>query len=165
MEFNSKEELENYVRGRVRQMLGKTDSVAYQGNPESPMTIMLAQFPELRQTLEKLLTMQFRIFVNDIQWVAPKPTTFKIILPNKQTFNLIWNTEDFIAKVSGVKYDMLTLKDRERATKSIADLLQIGLINTNLSAEDLAQQNLTPAKGEPISPPPRPAAADETSPA
>jgi len=60
---------------------------------------------------------------------------------------------------------MLTLKDCERATKSIADLLQIGPINTNLSAEDLAQQNLTPAKGEPLSPPPRPAAADETSPA
>lgn len=165
MEFNSKEELENYVRGRVRQMLGKTDSVAYQGNPESPMNIMLAQFPELRQTLEKLLTMQFRIFVNDIQWVAPKPTTFKVILPNQQTFNLIWNTEDFMAKIAGVKYDMLTLKDRERATKAIAELLQYGPINTNLSAEDLAQQNLTPAKGEPVSPPPRPAAADKTSPA
>jgi hypothetical protein len=165
MKFNSKQELENYVRGRVRQMLNKTDNAAYQGNPESPMNIMLAKFPELRQTLEKLLTMQFRIFVNDIQWVAPKPTTFKIILPNQQTFNLIWNTEDFIAKVAGVKYDMLTLKDRERAIKSIAELLQYGPINSNLSAEDLAQQNLTPAAGEPSAPPPRPAVSDNTSPA
>jgi hypothetical protein len=165
MEFNSKQELENYVRGRVRQMLNKTDSAAYQGNPESPMNIMLAKFPELRQTLEKLLTMQFRIFVNDIQWVAPKPTTFKVILPNQQTFNLIWNTEDFLVKVAGVKYDMLTLKERERAVKAIADLLQIGPINSNLSPEDLAQQNLTPATGESSAPPPRPTVSDETSPA
>lgn len=163
MEFNSKEELEGYIRGRVRQILGKTDSIEYQGDPESPMNLMLARFPELRQTLEKLLTMQFRIFVNDIQWVAPKPTTFKVILPNNQFFNLIWNTEDFIAKVSGVKYDMLTLKDRERATKAIAELLQYGPINANLSPEELAQQNLTPASGESSTPPPRPEVADETS--
>jgi hypothetical protein len=156
MEFQSKDELVAHIRGRVRQIMGKTSEQAYQGDPNSPMNVMLARFPELRQALEKLLTMDFRIFVNDIQWVAPKPTTFKIILPNGQFFNLIWNTQDFIAKVSGAKYDMLTLKDRERATKNIAELLQYGPINANLSPEELAQQNLTPAKGEPTAPPPAP---------
>jgi hypothetical protein len=156
MEFNSKEELTAHIRGRVRQIIGKTAEQAYQGDPYSPMNVMLARFPELRQTLEKLLTMNFRLFVNDIQWVAPKPTTFKIVLPNNQFFNLIWNTQDFIAKVSGAKYDMLTLKDRERATKNIADLLQVGPINANLSPEELTQQNLTPAKGEASAPPPEP---------
>jgi hypothetical protein len=154
MEFNSKQELEEYIRGRVRQLMGKTDSAAYQGNPESPMNLMLLNFPQLSDTLEKLLTNQYRIFVNDIQWVAPKPTTFKIVLPNGQFFNLIWNTEDFIVKVSGVQYDMLTLPDRERATKSISELLQYGPINANLSPEDLSRQNLVPAKGEPVSTPP-----------
>ena len=109
MKFNSKQELEDYVRGRVRQLLGKTAEEAYQGDPNSPMNLILQRFPDLRQTLEKLLTMQFRLFVDDIQWVAPRPTTFKVILPNKQYFNLIWNTEDFIVKVAGKKYDMLTL--------------------------------------------------------
>jgi hypothetical protein len=156
MEFQSKDELIAHIRGRVRQIMGKTSEQAYQGDPNSPMNVMLARFPELRQALEKLLTMDFRIFVNDIQWVAPKPTTFKIILPNGQFFNLIWNTQDFIVKVSGAKYDMLTLKDRERATKNIAELLQYGPINANLSPEELAQQNLTPAKGEPTAPPPTP---------
>lgn len=154
MEFNTKQELENFIRGRVRQLLKKTDTEEYQGDPNSPMNLMLARFPELRQTLEKLLTFQYRLFVDDIEWVAPKPTTFKVILPNKQYFNLIWNTEDFIAKVSGMKYDMLTLKERERATKAISELLQYGPISANLSPEELAQQNLTPAKGEPASPPP-----------
>jgi hypothetical protein len=156
MEFQTKDELVAHVRGRVRQILGKQTEKAYQGDPNSPMNVMLERFPELRQTLEKLLTMQFRLFVNDIQWVAPKPTTFKIILPNQQYFNLIWNTEDFLAKIAGKKYDMLTLQDRERATKAVADLLQYGTVNANLSPEDLAQQKLTPAKGEPATPPPAP---------
>jgi hypothetical protein len=154
MDFTTKQELEDFIRGRIRQLLKKTDTKEYQGDPNSPMNLMLARFPELRQTLEKLLTMQYRLFVNDIEWVAPKPTTFKVILPNKQYFNLIWNTEDFIAKVSGMKYDMLTLKERERATKAISQLLQYGPISANLSPEELAQQELTPAKGEPSSPPP-----------
>jgi hypothetical protein len=157
MEFNSREDLEGYIRGRVRQMMGKQSEQAYQGDPNSPMNVMLANFPELRQTLEKLLTMQYRIFVNDIQWVAPKPTTFKIILPNGQFFNMIWNTEDFIIKILGKRYDMLVLSERERATKALSNLLQYSPINANLSPEDLAQQNLTPAKGEPLNTPPAPA--------
>ena len=154
MEFKSKEELEAHIRGRVRQIIGKTSEQAYQGDPNSPMNVMLARFPELRQALEKLMGMQFRLFVDDIQWVAPKPTTFRISLPSGQMFTLIWNTEDFIAKVSGMKYDLLTLKDRERAIKAISELIQYGPINANLSVEDLAQQNLVPAKGESTVPPP-----------
>jgi hypothetical protein len=154
MRFNSVQELQDYIRGRVRQILGKTQTAVYQGDPNSPMNIMIERFPELKQTLVKLLSDQFRLFVEDIQWVAPKPTTFKVILPNKQYFNLIWNTEDFIAKVSGMRYDMLTLKERERATKAISELLQYGPVSANLSPEELAQQDLTPAKGETAAPPP-----------
>jgi hypothetical protein len=146
MEFKTKKELEDHIRGRVRQILDKTDTAAYQGDPNSPMNVMLARFPELRQTLEKLLTFQFRLFVDDIQWVAPKPTTFKIILPNNQSFTLIWNTKDFLAKIAGMKYDMLTLQERERAVKAVSELLQYGPIHANLSPEELAQQELTPAK-------------------
>ena len=150
MEFQSKEELTDYIRGRVRQLMNKTDGSDYQGNPESPMNIMLVKFPKLCQTLEKLLSPQFRIFVNDIQWVAPKPSTFKIILPNGQFFNLIWATEDFIVKVSGLRYSMLVLQEYQRATKAISELLQYGPISANLSPEDLVRQKLTPAKAEPI---------------
>ena len=161
MEFKSKQELEDYIRGRVRQLTGKTDSAAYQDNPESPMNLMLARFPQLRQTLEKPMTLQFRIFVQDIQWVAPKPTTFKVILPNQQTFTLIWNTEDFLVKISGMKYDMLILQERERAVKALSELIQYSPINANLSAEDLSQQKLTPASGEPANTTPTPISDEE----
>jgi hypothetical protein len=154
MKFKTKKELEDFIRGKVRQSLQKTNNVGYKGDPRSPMNIMLERFPELRQTLEKLLTSQFRLFVSDILWVSPKPTTFKIVLPNKQFFTLIWNTKDFIAQISGMKYDLLSLQERERATKSLSTLLQYGPINANLSPEDLANQNLTPVKGEAAAPPP-----------
>jgi hypothetical protein len=70
---------------------------------------------------------------------------------------MIWNTEDFIVKILGKRYDMLVLSERERATKALSNLLQYSPINANLSPEDLAQQNLTPAKGESLSTPPAPA--------
>ena len=156
MEFKTQQELEDYIRGRVKQLVGNTKDASYQGDPESPMNIMLSSFPPLAATLEKLLTNQFRIFVDDIQWVAPKPTTFKVLLPNGQTFNMIWNTEDFIIQAAGVRYDMLILKDFERAIKSIAELLQYGPVHANLSPQDLAQQKLVPFKGEPAVTPPKP---------
>lgn len=156
MEFNSKEELTNFIRDRVRQIIGKTDSIAYQGEPESPMNIMISNFPQLSQTLEKLMGPQFRIFVDDIQWVSPKPTTFKVMLPSGQSFTLIWNEKDFLAKVAGVKYDMQILQEYQRAIMAISELLQYGPLSANLSPEDLARHNLTPTKGEPAIIPPGP---------
>ena len=116
----------------------------------------LTKFPELKAVIIDLLTSDFDSFLSSIDWVAPRPTTFKVILPNKQYFNLIWNTQDFIVKVAGKKYDMLSLQERERAIKSLSDLIQYGPLNVNMSPEDLAQQNLTPAKGESSTPPVEP---------
>ena len=152
MEFNSIKELENYVRGRVRQILNKTDNSEYQNNAESPMNIILQKFPEIRKTLEKLLSPQFEIFVDDVQWVSPKPSTFKVILPNGQFFNLIWIGNNFLIKVSGIKYNIIVLQEYQRAVRAISELLQYGPINVNLSPEDLVKQKLTPAD-EPVSEP------------
>lgn len=152
MEFNSIKELENYVRGRVRQILNKTDNSEYQNSAESPMNIILQKFPEIRKTLEKLLSPQFEIFVDDVQWVSPKPSTFKVILPNGQFFNLIWIGNNFLIKVSGIKYNIIVLQEYQRAVRAISELLQYGPINVNLSPEDLVKQKLTPAD-EPVSEP------------
>jgi len=152
MEFNSIKELENYIRGRVRQILNKTDNSEYQNSAESPMNIILQKFPEIRETLEKLLSHQFETFVDDIQWVSPKPSTFKIILPNGQFFNLIWLGEGFLVKVSGIKYNIIIIQEFQRAIRAISELLQYGPISVNLSPEDLIKQKLTPAD-KPVSEP------------
>jgi hypothetical protein len=162
-DFNSKQDLVDYIKNRVRQMLGKTEDVGYQTDPESPMNLMLANFPALEETLENLMTNKFRLYIDDIQWVAPKPTTFRILLANGQTFTLTWNSKGFLAKILGMKYDLLIYKDNERATKALSKLIQYGPISVNLGPEDLAQQRLTPATGEPLAntPPPNEVGPEE----
>jgi hypothetical protein len=81
------------------------------------------EFSYLRDTLTDLLTDQYPTFINGVDWVAPKPTTFRINLRNGQYFMLIWNTDDFQAIVGGKKYDLSSLPQQENATKSIARLL------------------------------------------
>jgi hypothetical protein len=149
VEFSKKKDLKTHIRNRVRQMINKTKSASYQGDESSPMNMMLAEFPQLSQTLEKLMSPQYKLFVDDIQWVAPKPTTFKIILPNGQFYSLIWNEKDFIAKIAGTRYDILILKELQRATKAISELLQYGPIDIHMSPQDMTQQRLVPAKEEP----------------
>ncbi len=39
MKFNTKQELADFIRGRVRQLLNKTDTKEYQGDPNSPMNL------------------------------------------------------------------------------------------------------------------------------
>ena len=81
------------------------------------------EFSYLRDTLTDLLTDQYPTFIDGVDWVAPKPTTFRINLRNGQYFMLIWNTDDFQAIVGGKKYDLSSLPQQENATKSIARLL------------------------------------------
>jgi hypothetical protein len=42
----------------------------------------LTKFPELKAVIVDLLTHEFDNFVASIDWVAPKPTTFRINLKN-----------------------------------------------------------------------------------
>lgn len=81
------------------------------------------EFAYLRDTLTDLLTDQYPSFIQGVDWVAPKPTTFRVNLRNGQSFMLIWNTNDFEAIVAGKKYDLTSLPQQENATKSIARLL------------------------------------------
>ena len=56
---------------------------------DAPKFPVLEKFPTLKQVIIDLLTDQYEIFVADIQWVAPKPTTFRIVLGNGEPFMLI----------------------------------------------------------------------------
>jgi len=87
---------------------------------------VLAKFPILKKVIINLLTDQYESFISDIQWVAPRPTTFKIILANGQPFYLIYTERSWIAQVEGKKYYLLNLNEEERATESIARILRYG---------------------------------------
>ena len=54
--------------------------------------------------MQDLLTDYFRDYVTGIFVVAPKPTTFKVLLHNGQMFFLIYGPKSYIAKIAGKRY-------------------------------------------------------------
>lgn len=87
---------------------------------------ILTKFPTLKSIISDLLTDQYEDFISDIWWVAPRPTTFKIILANNQHFYLIYTERSWIAKVEGKKYYLNNLNEEERAAESVARILMYG---------------------------------------
>jgi hypothetical protein len=86
----------------------------------------LTKFPELKEVILNLLTSDFDSFISSIDWVAPRPTTFRVNLQNDEEFYLIWMRRSWIAQVEGKKYYLLNLPEEERAAEAIARLLRYG---------------------------------------
>jgi len=86
----------------------------------------LTKFPELKEIIVSLLTADFDPFLASIDWVAPRPTTFRINLRNNESFYLIWMGRSWIAQVEGKKYYLLNLPEEERAVEAIARILRYG---------------------------------------
>lgn len=95
-------------------------------NFEEELFPVLAKFPKLKEVIMDLLTDQYGDFISDIWWVAPRPTTFKIILANEQYFYLIYTERSWIAQVEGKKFYLANLNEEERAADSIARILRYG---------------------------------------
>ena len=95
----------------------------------------LTKFPELKDVIVSLLGPQFDLFVGSIDWVAPKPTTFRINLKNDFNFYLIFTRTSWIAQVEGKKYYLLNLPEEERAIDAIARILRYGAPETAESAD------------------------------
>ena len=96
----------------------------------------LTKFPELKKVMVTLLTADFNAFVASIDWVAPRPTTFRVNLKNNEEFYLIWMNRSWIAQVEGKKYYLLNLPEEERAVEAIARILRYGAPEVEGSDED-----------------------------
>ena len=86
----------------------------------------LTKFPELKKIIVDLLTHEFDNFISSIDWVAPKPTTFRINLKNDFNFYLIFTKNSWIAQIEGKKYYLLNLPEEERAINAISRVLRYG---------------------------------------
>ena len=104
----------------------------------------LTKFPELKAIIVDLLTHEFDSFLSSIDWVVPKPTTFRINLKNNQSFYLIYSKTSWIAQVEGKKYYLLNLPEEERATEAIARILRYG----TKASDDAAEADSGDAGGE-----------------
>lgn len=91
----------------------------------------LTKFPELKAIIVDLLTIQFDDFLESIDWVSPRPTTFRINLLNGQNFMLIFTDRSWIAQVEGKKYYLLNLDEEERAAQAISRILAYGKMESS----------------------------------
>jgi hypothetical protein len=87
---------------------------------------MLGKFPSLKQAVESLLTNQYAEFVEEVLWVAPRPSTFRVELKNKQNFILKWTGKGFEAQIQGKRYYINKLADFEQALDKLNELLKYG---------------------------------------
>ena len=114
----------------------------------------LTKFPELKQVIIDLMTSEFSNFLSSIDWVAPRPTTFRINLKNGQDFYLIYGKRSWIAQIEGKKYYLLNLPEEERAAESISRILRYGakkepenpLEDTSIPAEETPPAETPPAE-------------------
>ena len=86
----------------------------------------LVKFPALKDIIVDLMTDQFDSFLESVDWVAPRPTTFRINLLNGQNFLLMFTDRSWIGQVQGKKYYLLNLDEEERCALAINRLLRVG---------------------------------------
>lgn len=85
---------------------------------------ILGKFPTLHKTLVHLMTPEFGAFTDEVLWVAPKPTTFKITLKNGQAFYLKWLGKGFQAQIGGKKYYLKSLEEYQQALDALGEILK-----------------------------------------
>jgi hypothetical protein len=141
----TKDELKEKIKVLVKQVY-KPDTLQAQDtiSLDAPKFPVLEKFPELKEIIIDLLTNQYEIFITDIQWVAPKPTTFRIVLGNGENFMLTYSPRSWVAQVEGKKYYLLNLSEEESATEAIARMLAYGM--TEEKPEAGAEGGKTPTK-------------------
>ena len=93
---------------------------------DDPMQFILKKYAGLKNTLEYLMTPSFEEYITGIYVVAPKPTTFKVVLHNGQFFFLQFMGKAYEATVEGRKYYLMSIGEKERCMIAISRLLRYG---------------------------------------
>jgi len=114
----------------------------------------LTKFPELKKVIIDLLTTEFDKFLSSIDWVSPRPTTFRINLKNNQDFYLTFGKRSWVAQVEGKKYYLLNLPEEERAAQAISRILKYGAKNIEGPQTDEALAAELPTEEAPTETPP-----------
>jgi len=162
-----KSELKDIIKKLAGDILnGKSDE---KSTPEDELPIstkynrfdLLVKFPVMIPVMENLLTNDFELFVKDIFWVAPKPTTFKIVLINDQHFFLLYDPRSWTAQVEGKKYYLLELRDAELASEAISRILRYGVVE-NKPAEEKPEKTTSPTSSNDEETPTEPETPEET---
>lgn len=116
----------------------KNEDNSLEGNP---LDDILSKYPTLCHVLITLLTDHYKEYLNGVYIVAPKPTTFKVVLHNNQEFYLEYTGKTYQAKVAGRRYYLLNIGEEQQAVKAIANLLTLGKPKENIpEAEEVENE-------------------------
>ena len=118
----TKDELKDRIKALVKDTYQDSDKIEASADNYDELT----KFPELKLIIVDLLTPEFDKFLASIDWVAPRPTTFRINLANGQNFYLIYTDRSWVAQVECKKYYLLNLDEEIRAAESISRILRYG---------------------------------------
>lgn len=147
-----KEELEDFTNSQHEEV------VTFEDNP---LEYIIQKYPSLDTTITELLTENYRDFITGIYVIAPKPTTFRILLHNGQEFYLIYGPKAYIVKVAGKKYNLINLNEEQFAINAIASLLELGMPP---GSEGPGEQTENESKGETQNTEAEPEAEEEPAP-
>lgn len=121
-------------RSQLRDIIVEAYIEALRETPETPALRtstqeILGKFPAVKKALVRLMTHEFDEFVEDVKWVAPKPSTFTVVLKNGQTMNLKWMGKDFDANIEGKNYYIGTVSTYQQALDALNRVLINGPIS------------------------------------
>lgn len=91
---------------------------------EDSTDIILNKFPTIKSAIVKLQTEDFKDFVESIDWVSPRPSTFRINLKNGQDYILKWLGDGFEAQIMGKRYYINKISDYQQALDKLTLLYQ-----------------------------------------
>jgi len=89
---------------------------------EDATDTILGRFPTLKAAIIKLQTEDFKEFVDTIDWISPRPTSFRVNLKNGQDYILKWTGKTFEAQILGKRYYINKIDDYQQALDKLAIL-------------------------------------------
>jgi len=153
----TKNEFKDKIKALVKQVYSKDTPVNLDAPSEVDLDIaetfpVLGKFPDLKKIIVDLFTEQYELFIEDIQWVAPRPTTFRIVLANGESFFLHYTPRSWVATIEGKKYYLASLGEEEQAVQTLARILSYGQKAETTTAEGGAEADTEEAGQEEVTP-------------
>ena len=83
---------------------------------------ILGKFPTVKAAIIKLQSEDFKEFVESIDWISPRPTSFRVNLKNGQDYILKWTGKTFEAQILGKRYLLSNIAEYQQALDKLAIL-------------------------------------------
>jgi hypothetical protein len=114
------------LREKIKSLAKQVYKERHKGEDAAVAYDELVKFPELKKVVIDLLTVDFDKFLESVDWIAPRPSTFRVNLLNGENFVLYFDPRSWVVQVEGKKYYLLNLDEEEMAAKAISRILSYG---------------------------------------